>query len=121
MARSGAAPQVDTALCKQVILGQDPHVAQFVNVTGDRLSGPHRCPCCGFLTLTERSAYEICQVCYWEDDGQDDHDKDEVRGGPNGRLSLAQARDNYLALGACDERCVQFVRPPRDSEHPSET
>jgi hypothetical protein len=26
-------------------------------------------------------------VCFWEDDGQDDHDADLVRGGPNGALS----------------------------------
>lgn len=45
-------------------------------------------PCCGFITLTERSAYEICPVCFWEDDGQDDHDADHVRGGPNGRSPL---------------------------------
>ncbi len=28
----------------------------------------------------------------WEDDGQDGHDADVVRGGPNGRLSLIVAR-----------------------------
>ncbi len=50
------------------------------------------CPCCGCRTLTERGAYDICPVCGWEDDGQDDADADVVRGGPNGRLSLAAAR-----------------------------
>ncbi|WP_442894120.1 CPCC family cysteine-rich protein [Bradyrhizobium sp. AZCC 1721] len=30
------------------------------------------CPCCGFPTLSERSAWEICCVCWWEDDGQGD-------------------------------------------------
>ena len=39
------------------------------------------CPCCGFVTLPERGADDICPVCFWEDDGQDDHDADEVRGG----------------------------------------
>jgi hypothetical protein len=37
----------------------------------------------------------MCPVCWWEDDGQDDRDADEVRGGPNGVLSLTQARANY--------------------------
>jgi hypothetical protein len=43
------------------------------------------------LTLNERGGWEICAVCFWEDDGQDDHDADNVRGGPNGALSLTQA------------------------------
>lgn len=34
--------------------------------------------------------------CGWEDDGQDDKDAHIVRGGPNGSLSLAQARLEYL-------------------------
>src|SRR5579863_7304160 len=28
------------------------------------------CPCCGYPTLTDRDAYEICCLCNWEDDGQ---------------------------------------------------
>ncbi|WP_406494253.1 CPCC family cysteine-rich protein [Streptomyces sp. NBC_01604] len=66
----------------------------------------------GFLTLGEPSNFEICPVCSWEDDGQDDHDADRVRGGPNGRLSLTEARENFHVMGACDERCTQFVRAP---------
>ncbi|MBQ6093927.1 MAG: hypothetical protein IJL09_00855, partial [Lachnospiraceae bacterium] len=27
-----------------------------------------RCPCCGFYTLEEVGTYEVCPVCYWEDD-----------------------------------------------------
>ncbi len=80
---------------------------------------PLRCPCCGCLTLGERGSYEICPVCYWEDDGQDDYDADVVRGGPNGVLSLTQARANYLRFGASDERRRAFVRPPRPDELPA--
>ena len=40
--------------------------------------------------------------CGWEDDGQDDHDADVVRGGPNGRLSLTQARLDYAEVVAED-------------------
>ena len=36
------------------------------------------CPCCGNLTLSARSRFEICPVCGWEDDGQDDADAHEV-------------------------------------------
>ena len=52
----------------------------------------YACPCCGEKTLSERGSFEICGVCAWEDDGQDDHDADVVRGGPNGGLSLTEAR-----------------------------
>ncbi|MFE5723843.1 CPCC family cysteine-rich protein [Streptomyces erythrochromogenes] len=54
------------------------------------------CPCCFRRTLTRRADFEICPECGWEDDGQDDADAHFVRGGPNGRLSLAQARLDYL-------------------------
>jgi hypothetical protein len=83
-----------------------------------REEGPYRCPCCGCKTLTARGDYDICPVCFWEDDGQDDHDADIVRGGPNGSLSLSQARANYLSFGACSERDRPFVRPPRPEELP---
>jgi hypothetical protein len=53
-------------------------------------AGPFRCPCYDCLTLDERGGYEICPVCFWEDDGQDDHDADVVRGGPNAALSLTE-------------------------------
>lgn len=78
--------------------------------------GPYRCPCCHRLTLDERGGFEVCPVCFWEDDGQDDHDADMVRGGPNRALSLTQARANYLRVGASDERSLPHVRPPRPEE-----
>ena len=37
-------------------------------------------------------ALELCQVCWWQDDGQDDRDADVVRRTVNGNLS-ASARD----------------------------
>ena len=81
-----------------------------------REEGPYRCPCCHKLTLGERGGFEICPVCFWEDDGQDEHDADVVRGGPNGALSLSQARESYLRIGACEERVLPHVRPPRPEE-----
>ena len=70
------------------------------------------CPCCRYLTLPERGGYEICPVCFWEDDGQDDLDAEHVRGGPNARLSLVQARSNYAQLGACSAEHTAHVRKP---------
>ena len=74
------------------------------------------CPCCRFLTLDERDGFEICPVCFWEDGGQDDQDAALVRGGPNGALSLEQARRNYAMFGRCDEGVKGWVRPPLPAE-----
>jgi tRNA threonylcarbamoyladenosine biosynthesis protein TsaE len=89
----------------------------------DRLSvvrgpegGPYACPCCGNLTLPERGGFDICPVCFWEDDGQDEADADVVRGGPNGMLSLTAARANYAAIGAAEQRVLPFVRPATEAE-----
>ncbi|MBY0522330.1 MAG: hypothetical protein K2R98_02980 [Gemmataceae bacterium] len=70
------------------------------------------CPCCHYLTLSERGGFEICPVCFWEDDGQDDADAVAIRGGPNGALSLQQARENYRRMGASDPKFQDNVRPP---------
>ncbi len=53
------------------------------------------CPCCGYPTLSERGGYDICELCNWEDDGQDDPHADETWGGPNGAYSLSEARLNF--------------------------
>jgi hypothetical protein len=58
----------------------------------------------------------MCPVCYWEDDGQDDADANIVRGGPNGNLSLSEARNNFAEFGASDLLFVGSVRPPLPSE-----
>ena len=76
----------------------------------------YRCPCCKFKTLHGRAQDEICPVCFWEDDGQDEHDADIVRGGPNGALSLREARQNYLQYRACDRKLVAEVRDPLPEE-----
>ena len=77
---------------------------------------PVSCPCCAKRTLSEPAAYEICPVCFWEDDGQGDHDADVVRGGPNYDLSLTVARENFTRIGAADPRNLSYVRPPTENE-----
>ena len=90
----------------------------FTNITKQRADDGslYRCPCCGYRTLDERGSFDICQVCFWEDDGQDDHDADEVRGGPNYELSLTQARQNFREFGACSRRVLPHVRKPKPDE-----
>lgn len=93
----------------------------FENVTKPESDNKWPCPCCGFRTLPERGGYDICEVCFWEDDGQDDHDADTVRGGPNYELSLAQARLNFAEYGASSQRVKSYVRPPLESEKEEQT
>ena len=67
------------------------------------------CPCCGYLTLPSRNEYEICPICWWEDDGQDNADADKVFGGPNYDLSLTQARANFIIFGIYDPNRTDLV------------
>ena len=75
-----------------------------------------RCLCCGCRTLTVPGVFELCPVCWWQDDGQDDSDADVVRGTVNGELSLAEARNNFQICGAAHPRFVSHVRKPLESE-----
>ncbi|ROP33688.1 cysteine-rich CPCC protein [Couchioplanes caeruleus] len=73
------------------------------------------CVCCGHLTMVEPpGSYDICPVCFWEDD-QVQLRWPDWAGGAN-RPSLIEAQANFKAFGACEERSVAQVRPPRDDE-----
>jgi len=89
----------------------------FQNVSKPMEARPtYRCPCCRFKTLLGRGGDEICPVCFWEDDGQDEHDADLIRGGPNQALSLRQAQINFAKIGAMDEQFREKVRAPNADE-----
>lgn len=75
-----------------------------------------RCPCCGFRTLKAPESMELCPVCWWEDDGQEDADASEVRLTVNGMLSLNDARMHYRECGAAHPRYLPYVRRPQASE-----
>ncbi|BCL12595.1 CPCC family cysteine-rich protein [Micromonospora sagamiensis] len=87
--------------------------ASLKNVVAAVGDGPYTCPCCGHATLSERGRYEICDECWWEDDGQDNHDSAVGRGGPNGSLSLDEARVQYIRKGR--GRTPQPHLPPSES------
>ncbi|MFC5904955.1 CPCC family cysteine-rich protein [Streptomyces zhihengii] len=58
------------------------------------------CVCCGHLTLSEPpGSYEICPVCFWEDDRVQLRWPDWT-GGAN-RPSLIEAQVNFTDFGAC--------------------
>lgn len=78
----------------------------------------YSCSCCGFLTLPQPppGTYEICEVCFWEDDGVQFDDPDYEGGAIT--VSLRQARDNYREFGVSELRFRANVRPPRLDEQP---
>ena len=91
--------------------------ADIIVGSGAGSAGPRfRCPCCGFYTLPERAEgnYNICPVCFWEDDRLQQED-DDLEGGAN-KVSLKQARLNYREFGASDERFIDRVREATEEE-----
>ena len=75
------------------------------------------CPCCGFLTLEEEppGTYDICEVCFWEDDPVQFDNPDFVGGANN--VSLNVAKQNFARLGVSELEFRKNVRPPRPEEH----
>lgn len=68
----------------------------------------YKCPCCENFTLEEEPfhhTYEICPVCFWEDDVLNEEEISEANGG----LTLKKARENYRSFGACDENFINVV------------
>ncbi|RBP27973.1 MULTISPECIES: CPCC family cysteine-rich protein [Bacillus] len=67
-------------------------------------------------TLEEEQpgTYEICNICYWEDDPVQFNDHD-FEGGAN-EPSLRQAQRNFIVLGACEECFVESVRKPTNED-----
>lgn len=60
------------------------------------------CPGCGFPTLNTREEYDICNVCNWEDEQENEEQADEILGNPNYDLSLNRNRINI-------ERALQDI------------
>jgi hypothetical protein len=77
------------------------------------------CPCCRNITLRRHSRFRVCPVCLWEDHhARSDSNPHVVQNGFNG-VTLAQARANFAAFGACDEKSKPFARPPHPHERPT--
>jgi hypothetical protein len=80
---------------------------------------PFPCPCCGHLVFDEPTgSYDICEICYWEDDAVQLIFPD-LSGAAN-KVSLIEAQRNYLAFGACEEPMRSHVRPPAAHERRDE-
>ena len=77
-----------------------------------RQTGPmYPCPSCGYKTLPGRGGYDLCPVCWWEDDGG----KPWEYSGPNGR-TLVEAQQGYLAARRPYRLRPGKVRSPKRHE-----
>jgi lipopolysaccharide biosynthesis glycosyltransferase len=72
----------------------------------------YTCPCCGYKTLTVKppESNEVCEICNWEYDQMQVDNPDSPDGAND--VSLNQARKNYLAIGASEEKYIYYVRKP---------
>jgi hypothetical protein len=69
------------------------------------------CTCCGYVTLPgERGGYDICPICFWEDDPVQ-FANPSLRGGAN-PPSLVEAQRGFADHGVGETRMAAHVRPP---------
>lgn len=93
----------------------------------------YKCPCCGYQTLDTHGEYDICPVCFWEDDAYLVFSEKTIRGiyydkepaldelldipsEANHGLTLRQARENYRSFGSCEKEMLPYVRKPYKNE-----
>jgi len=76
----------------------------------------YTCPCCGYKTFDNKppGTYEICTICFWEDDKVQFENPDFSRA--TNDLSLKEAQRNFLKIGASNKRFLQYVRKPTEKD-----
>ena len=79
------------------------------------VSAQFPCPCCGRLVFSGRpGSYDICPICYWEDDNAQLRWPDWA-GGAN-KPSLIDGQRNYRDMGAIEFRFAGKVRAATPDE-----
>jgi hypothetical protein len=97
----------------QWMLVSNDYLAERLRELGydGKIDGPdpqlQACACCSYKTLTRRGHYDICPVCFWEDDGGNDPSR---YSSPN-HMTLEDARRNFVHYGACSPEHVRDVDP----------
>lgn len=76
---------------------------------------PHLCPCCGYYLFEDGpGSFDICPICFWEDDIVQSNNP-TYSGGVNA-MSLNECRSNYREFGASEKRFIELVRKPTIGE-----
>ncbi|MCA9038884.1 MAG: hypothetical protein KDA65_00915 [Planctomycetaceae bacterium] len=74
----------------------------------------YTCIICGYKTLDGRYDWDICPICFWEDDVlYDGQDSDSPA---NGGLNISQAQANFMIFGACCLKDRGSVRAPTSQD-----
>jgi len=78
--------------------------------------GLYQCFCCDYFTFSEADThtFDICPVCFWEEDGV--QLADPTRAGGANTVGLLQARKNFTLFGASDPTLLRHVRSPHQDE-----
>lgn len=80
----------------------------------NKIDGKYYCRCCGYNSLYEepKGEYNICTVCFWEDDPFQFKDPNDPEGA--NRVSLIQAQKNYEKFGACERDMIKNCSKPHN-------
>jgi hypothetical protein len=118
LARASPGGQVADATCVELLLPEERARLEGVTneylerrllaIVGVRISVDGEaeeraeCPCCGYLSLPVDSFFQLCRVCFWQNDGG--------RAGANA-VPLDVAAASVRRIGAVEERFLGAVLP----------
>lgn len=69
----------------------------------------YTCPVCGYLVFAEPpGSYDICPICFWEDDIVQIAYPDMAGGANN--VSLIEAQNSFVRFGVSEQRFKENVR-----------
>lgn len=75
----------------------------------------YTCPCCGYMMFSEPpGSYDICAICFWEDDGVQLADP-WFEGGAN-TPNLVDSQKNFAKCGTMEKRFLENVRRPTEGD-----
>lgn len=72
------------------------------------------CQCCGYKTIEEKNNYEICPICFWEDDIY--QNENQFSNGGANKISLVNAQMNFIKFACCDKQFEKNVRKIYESD-----
>jgi hypothetical protein len=80
--------------------------------------GRYQCPCCAYYAFRQEPTgeYDICTICYWEDDPFQLADPTNEEGANS--VSLHQAQQYFKNSGISDPQYSRYARKPSREELP---